>query len=337
MTADPVLLVKTSSLGDVIHLLPALTDAHRHHPEIRFHWLVEEAFAEIPAWHPAVERVIPVALRRWRRSPANRRTIGEIRRFLNNLRRDRYQRVIDAQGLIKSAFLTALARGEGLGPDRRSAREPVAAFFYRHPLPVPKNDHAVNRLRCLLADGLDYPRPRGPIDYGLSPPPSPLTADEKQVVFLHGTTWTSKHWPEPHWHRLAELAADAGVRVLLPWGNEREKNRARAIATAAPDHCRVLPKTDLATLAGLLAGADGVVAVDSGLGHLTAALATPGVHLYGPTDPKRTGAVGHNQIHLTGVCPEAPCLQRTCPLNDRHSPQPPCFRNLTPERVWNAL
>ena len=336
--AGTILLVKTSSLGDVLHLLPALTDAHHREPGRRFHWLVEEAFAEIPAWHPAVERVIPVALRRWRGQPLRAVAGGEVGRFVAGLRRHPYERIIDAQGLLKSALLTRLARGERIGLDAHSAREPVASRFYQRTIPVPRGAHAVTRLRRLLAAVLDYPCPEGPPDYGIRPPRRPDDRTERDgVVFLHGTTWPSKHWPEPFWRQLAALAAGDGVPVALPWGNDRERARAEAIARAAPDHCRVTGRMDLTQLAALLAGVRGVVAVDSGLGHLAAALGTPGVHLYGPTDPGLTGAMGVGQVHLGGDCRRAPCLQRTCPLAGDHPLQPPCFRPLTPERVWNTL
>ena len=126
-----VLLIKTSSLGDVIHTLPALTDAARAIPGIRFDWVVEEGFAEIPAWHPAVDAVIPVAIRRWRKKPLQAVRSGEWSNFKRRLRETQYDLVIDAQGLLKSAWLTRYARAEVVGLDKSSAREPLAARFYQ--------------------------------------------------------------------------------------------------------------------------------------------------------------------------------------------------------------
>ncbi|MCF5575439.1 lipopolysaccharide heptosyltransferase I, partial [Pseudomonas syringae] len=226
-----VLLIKTSSLGDVIHALPALTDAARALPGIRFDWVVEEGFAEIPAWHPAVDRVIPVAIRRWRKNLWQTFRSGEWRRFKDRLREQRYDLVIDAQGLFKSAWLTRYIDAPVAGLDRDSAREPVASRFYDRALPVARGQHAVERLRQLFAQALGYPLPVGMGDYGLKPlaaldgaPQAPF------VLFLHGTTWDTKHWPEVYWRQLAELMAARGFQVQLPWGNPTEKARAERIA-----------------------------------------------------------------------------------------------------------
>ncbi|HIQ53746.1 MAG TPA: lipopolysaccharide heptosyltransferase I, partial [Pseudomonas pachastrellae] len=144
-----VLLIKTSSLGDVIHTLPALTDAARAIPGIRFDWVVEEGFAEIPSWHPAVDAVIPVAIRRWRKKPLQAVRSGEWGNFKRRLRETQYDLVIDAQGLLKSAWLTRYARAEVVGLDKSSAREPLAARFYQRRLAVAWGQHAVERTRQL--------------------------------------------------------------------------------------------------------------------------------------------------------------------------------------------
>ena len=149
-----VLLVKTSSLGDVVHTLPALTDAQRAIPGIRFDWVVEEGFAEIPTWHPAVDQVIPVAIRRWRKSPWQTLRSGEWRRFKARLRETRYDLVIDAQGLLKSAWLTRYVKAPVAGLDRDSAREPLAARFYDRCYAVPREQHALERVRQLFAQAL---------------------------------------------------------------------------------------------------------------------------------------------------------------------------------------
>ena len=159
-----VLVVKMSSLGDVIHTLPALTDAAGSLPGIRFDWVVEEGFAEIPAWHSAVDAVIPVALRRWRQRPLRDFRGPEWRRARNRLRRPVYDAVIDAQGLLKSAFITRQVRAPRYGMDRKSVRERFACAVYDHKVPVPKTMHAVQRTRLLFARALGYPLPPGPGD-----------------------------------------------------------------------------------------------------------------------------------------------------------------------------
>ena len=142
-----VLLVKTSSLGDLIHSFPAITDAARALPGIRFDWLVEESFAEVPQWHPAVARVVPVAVRRWRRGWHRAWKSGELRAFRRDLRQQEYDLVLDAQGLLKSALPALLARGPRAGLDRSSAREGLAALFYQRRLPVARGQHAIERVR----------------------------------------------------------------------------------------------------------------------------------------------------------------------------------------------
>ncbi|MBF0182889.1 MAG: lipopolysaccharide heptosyltransferase I [Magnetococcales bacterium] len=327
-----ILLIKTSSLGDVLHLLPALSDARRFHPNLRFDWLVEEAFAEIPAWHPSVQRVIPVALRRWKKEPFLSVWRGEPQRFWRAIHLDRYDAVIDAQGLLKSAILGCLAHGRRYGYDFRSAREPLATLLYQAKEQVDRDLHALTRLRILFAAIFGYPLPRSPADYGLSKRFPRANDPSFDWIFIPGTTWKSKLWPQQHWQTLAALAAAEG-RVLLVWGTLDELTRAKQIAAVAPERIRVASKGSLSQLATALAAAKGVVAVDTGPGHLAAAVGTPVVGLYGPTDPQRTGSVGPQQRLLQGMCAQLPCRQRLCPLDDPS----PCLQALPPEMVWQAL
>ncbi|MCD5995003.1 lipopolysaccharide heptosyltransferase I [Pseudomonas sp. CDFA 602] len=342
-----VLLIKTSSLGDVIHAMPALTDAARALPGIRFDWVVEEGFAEIPAWHPAVDTVIPVAIRRWRKNLWQTFRSGEWRLFKHRVREQRYDLVIDAQGLFKSAWLTRYVDAPVAGLDSESAREPVASRFYDQPHSVARDQHAVERLRQLFAKALDYPLPSGIGDYGLNKPVThDSTATAPYVLFLHGTTWATKHWPELYWRQLAELMAARGLQVRLPWGNPAEKARAERIAEGL-DNAQVLPKLNLAGVAGVLASAQACVAVDTGIGHLAAALDVPTISLFGPTNPGLTGAYGKSQVHLASDYPSCvPCLQKKCTYQPTAEDQrrfdlkrewPPCFTRLNPERVAGQL
>ena len=317
-----VLLIKTSSLGDVIHSLPALTDAARAIPGIQFDWVVEEGFAEIPTWHPAVAQVIPVAIRRWRKHLWQTLKNGEWRRFKRRLGETRYDLVIDAQGLLKSAWLSRYVKAPVAGLDRASAREPLASRFYDRTYAVPRDQHALERVRQLFAQALDYPLPAGLGDYGLDRKQLADAAAQPYLLFLHGTTWASKHWPETYWRRLAERMDGLGWAIRLPWGNEVEKARAERLA-AGLAHAAVLPRLNLAGVAKVIAGARACVAVDTGLGHLAAALDVPCVSLYGPTLPGRVGAYGRGQVHLCASGPQAG-------LGDRERP---CFDDLLPERV----
>ena len=332
-----LLLIKTSSLGDLVHTLPALTDAARALPELRVDWVVEENFSEIPSWHPAVRWVIPIALRRWRRRPLRSLLGGEPKEFLASLRRLRYDRILDAQGLLlKSALVARLARGRRVGLDRSSAREPLSALAYQERIRVPWGQHAIERNRQLFAHALGYDCPDGEPDYGLSRLLPPRTALEPRLLFLHGTTWATKHWPEDYWRELAQLASAAGYQVRLPWGNAREMARAERLAAAAPG-ALVLPRLSLSEMAAELAAAAGVVGADTGLCHLAAALEVPAVTLYGATRPELTGTRGPGQAHLLADFPCAPCLKRSCAFTGDTQVEPACYASLPPTLVWDTL
>lgn len=332
-----VLVIKTSSLGDVIHTLPALTDAVKENPKLRFDWVVEKPFAEIPSWHSQVDKVIPLAWRSWRRSLFTRKTFQEGRVFLHHLRAERYEHIIDAQGLIKSAILTFLAKGRRFGLDWGSAREPLASFAYQKTCTVNFYQHAVLRMRQIFAQVFNYELPNTQPDYGVARSQflNPVK-EQDYLVFLHGTTWVTKLWPESYWQELASRAARKGLMVKLLWGSSEEELRAKRLAAFA-DNIVVLPRQDLRGSATVLANARAVVAVDTGLAHLAAALDVPTVSLYGPTNPEYTGAVGSNQLCLSTHFPCSPCLKRECTYQGHAAVQPACFSNLNPEQVWNAL
>lgn len=293
-----VLIVKTSSMGDVLHTLPALTDAMQAIPGIRFDWVVEEGFAQIPSWHEAVERVIPVAIRRWRKAWFSAPIKAERKAFRETLQAVRYDAVIDAQGLVKSAALvTRLAHGIKHGMDWQTAREPLASLFYNQRHHIARRQHAVERTRELFAKSLGYTKPQAQGDYAIARHfLTQASADsEPYVVFLHATTRDDKHWPEAHWRALISLLNESGLKVKLPWGAPHEEARAKRLAEGF-DFVEVLPRLSLEDIAHVLAGAKFVVSVDTGLSHLTAALDRPNITLYGPTDPGLIGGYGKNQI-----------------------------------------
>ncbi len=292
-----VLIVKTSSMGDVLHTLPALTDAMQAIAGIRFDWVVEEGFAQIPSWHEAVDRVIPVALRRWRKAWFSDPVKAERRAFRETLRAVHYDAVIDAQGLVKSAALvTRLAYGLKHGMDWQSAREPLASLFYNRRHHIAKQQHAVERTRELFAKSLGYSKPQTQGDYAIAQHfVKESTTGAPYAVFLHATTRDDKHWPEARWRDLLALMATSGLKIKLPWGAPHEEARARRLAEGF-DYVEVLPRLSLEKVARELAGARMVVSVDTGLSHMAAALDRPNFTLYGPTDPGLIGGYGKNQL-----------------------------------------
>ncbi|MBN0988369.1 lipopolysaccharide heptosyltransferase RfaC [Amphritea pacifica] len=322
-----VLIVKTSSMGDVIHTLPALTDAVNAIPGIRFDWVVEEGFAEIPQWHFAVDKVIPVAIRRWRKNLWKTFTSGEWKRYRAALSETDYDLVIDAQGLLKSAMLvTRYSRGVSCGYDKHSARESQAAWFYQRKINVSKDQHAVERTRQLFAGALGY-EIQGRGDFAIRKHFMPeQAAASDYLVFLHSTTRFDKHWPELYWLELIDKATTTGWKIKLPWGNPDEKARAERLARHN-DAVEVLPKLNLAQVTQVLAGAAGCVSVDTGLSHMAAALDRPNVILFGPTDPGLVGGYGKDQI----------CLEAKTQADSGRDVEPAVFANLTPEIVWRTL
>ncbi|MBB1202245.1 lipopolysaccharide heptosyltransferase RfaC [Enterobacteriaceae bacterium 89] len=292
-----VLIVKTSSMGDVLHTLPALTDAARAIPGIRFDWAVEEGFAQIPTWHESVDNVFPVAIRRWRKAWFSAPIKAERQAFRQKIQALKYDAIIDAQGLIKSAALvTRLARGTKHGMDWSSAREPLASLFYNRRHHIAKQQHAVERTRELFAKSLSYTKPEVQGDYAIAQHflSASGEAAEPYLVFLHATTRDDKHWPEARWRELLALLQGSGLKVKLPWGAAHEEARAKRLAEHY-DFVEVLPRMSLEKVAQILANARAVVSVDTGLSHLTAALDKPNFTIYGPTDPGLIGGYGQNQ------------------------------------------
>lgn len=331
-----VLLVKLSSLGDVVHTLPAVEDAARH--GVTFDWVVEEDFAAVPAMHRGVRNVIRSALRRWRR-PGERR-LREVRSFGRNLRHQSYDLVIDAQGLIKSALIASCSRGRvRAGFDRTSAREPAAALFYSRHAAVPmKECHAVERTRRLFAAAIGYDQPSEKPSFGLDV----QEEAEPYCVLVHGTTWESKHWPDAFWTHMASRVMQAGLTPILPWLSEAERRRAESVARQV-DGARAVGSMPLDDVADLLAHASAVVGVDTGLSHLSAALGRPTVGLFGPTDAQLTGCVGNRARNIQGDIACAPCLRRQCRYRGEalswrgETVEPACFARLNPDRVWTQV
>ncbi|MBS0246919.1 MAG: lipopolysaccharide heptosyltransferase I [Proteobacteria bacterium] len=300
-----ILFIKTSSLGDVIHHLPAVTDARRALPGAQISWVVEEAFAPLARLHPGVDDIIPVASRRWRKTLWSARTWHEIRRTCAALRVHRYDCVIDTQGLLRSGVIARVARGERHGYDRASIREPLATLFYDVRHVVSRELHAVERNRRLTALALGYEASGAP-DYNLSQ--MRLAAPAKPyVVLLHATAQAKKEWPVAHWIALGQSLAQADLSVVLPWGTEVERQRSETIAAAVPNSS-VPARAPLDQVARLIAGARCVVGVDTGLLHLAAALTVPLVAIFAGSQPKLTGPVGSGPMTVLGADGAPPSL-----------------------------
>ncbi|WP_425990604.1 lipopolysaccharide heptosyltransferase I [Afipia sp. DC4300-2b1] len=301
-----IIFIKTSSLGDVVHHMPAVTDAHLHAPDARLTWVVEEAFAPLARLHPAVSEVIPVSTRRWRSQLMRSETWSEVSAFKARLKSVKAEKVIDTQGLIRSALIARAASGERHGYDASSIKEPVASWFYDVKHAVARDQHAVMRNRTLTGLSLGY-RPDRAIDYGLIKPPR--SGDARYAVLFHGTSRASKEWREVDWIGAGKWLHAQGLEVVLPWGNERERLRSERLAQAIPGS-RILDRLPLDETAKVIANASLVVGVDTGLLHLAAAYEVPLIAVFLATDPGLTGPVGNGSITVVGGKDAYPSFER---------------------------
>ncbi len=338
-----ILVVKLTSMGDVLHLMPALSDLVKAEPGAVIDWMVEDSFAEIPKWHSSVERVIPVSTRKWRN--LRWENIKEFFDFVRELRSQSYDVVIDAQGLIKSASLARFAKlnpgGFRAGFSGASIKESPAARLYNRKAGVAREQHAIDRLRQLFSIIFAYTYPDDEPNYRLNLPKQVSNATDTVMMF-HGTTWASKHLPKALWREIVDQACDDGYRVKLAWGNERERQRAEWIAEDRPD-VTVLDRSSLTDLAQTISGIAGAIAVDTGLGHMAAALGVPCVSIYGSTNARLTGAKGENQTLIQSKYSCSPCMNKQCSKLTDKVLEPPCYKasesnsKLSAAAIWQTL
>jgi len=292
-----ILFIKTSSLGDVIHHMPAVTEARRQYPDAHIAWVVEEAFAPLARLHPGVSTVIPVASRRWRRAPFAASTWREVGAFRAAVRARSYDAVIDTQGLARTALIARAARGTRYGYDTGGVGELVAGWFCDRTSRVGRQVRAIERDRVLTGLARGYAM-RFPPGCGLQERIAQMPGH--YAVLLHATAQAGKEWPEANWIALGGQIAARGIEVLLPWGNDRERDRAERLKAAIPG-ARVPARQPLDAVAAMLAGARFVVGVDTGLVHLAAALNVPLVAIFTGSVPALTGPVGTAPLAVVGA------------------------------------
>ncbi len=298
-----ILLIKTSSMGDVIHNLPVVSDIVTRFPDAQIDWVVEENFADIPRLHPGVQRVIPVALRRWRKALFAGDTWSEMYEFHRVLRHENYDYAIDTQGLLKSALFTFCARGMRCGYNTASAREGLAAAAYDRRFEVATTLHAVERNRALVAQALGSVVSE-PLNYGIARP-SVINETHTTAVLLTATSRDDKLWPEAHWVALGCHLNARGLVCQLPGGSAIERERATRLARQIPNAI-ALPAQSLTALAHVLSGAQIVIGVDTGLVHLAAALGRPTVAIYCSSEPTLTGVLAATPFVNLGSSTHAP-------------------------------
>ena len=287
-----ILLVKTSSMGDIIHNMPLIADVRRHYPDAIIDWVVEETFAEIAALCPHIDQLIILPLRRWKKNLSSRRTWREFLELRRKLKAQRYDAILDTQALLKSAFISTWARGPSHGPNCKTAREPLAGLLYTYGYDISPKLHAVTRTRLVAATAFGYNLEKLPLVYDLRVPQAtlPIAPPSAFVLGFHSTARDAKLWPVTHWIALGKHLASRGLSLLLPWGSEAERVRAVAIAQQVPDAV-VLPKMSLSQLTCLIQHAKLTVGLDTGLMHIAVALDIPTLAIFCDTHIWQAGAM----------------------------------------------
>jgi heptosyltransferase-1 len=334
-----ILLVKMSSMGDIFHTFPAISDLKAHYPEVVIDWVVEDGFKEIVDWHPAINKAIPISLRRWMKA-RDGKSWNEFKAWKKELQSENYDVVIDAQGLLKSALVAKCAHAKIIkGFDSKSAREPIASFFYQKSFLVNKNQHAVERTRQLFGQVFGY-TPAVTLNFGINQNFSHVVKNPRKLMFIIGTSWVTKLWSSFHWQRLTAIAIEEGFDVEIMWGSTEERAIADSIIAACPAATRPLQRMTITAIAEKLVAAAGVIGLDTGFSHLAGALETPTIALYGATSPVKVGLIGEHTSNLQVEQPLTcmPCHKRQCKwLPESSHETPPCMNGIKPFNVWNTL
>ena len=348
-----ILIIKLTSLGDVIHTLTALSSLSNT-GTLKIDWLVAPEYQSLLALHPAIHRSIACPLRHWRGRYRQALQSGEVRQFLKNLREDSYDIIIDAQSALKTAVLSRLCRlnpgGRIIGYDKNNVREYGAHWAYHQKLPIDKQQHAIVRLIQLLNGALgaqtsasssesptksrDAQILKLNLDWSRLPNLS-ISLPKRFVLAIPNTTWPSKHWPDAHWLGVFNKIT---IPILIPAGNSHEQARAAELQQRAKQSDQqkqviCLPKMSLPELIQIIRHASLVISVDTGLGHLAAGLGTPAIHLYGPTNPNKIGARGENQILLKADYACGKDCKRRCGKPEFSIYSSACMAALRPEEV----
>ena len=295
-----ILIVKLSSLGDVVHAMPAVQDIRQALPDAQIDWVVERGFAPLVRRCEGVQRVIGCELRRWRKSPLGSQTRSQWRAFRDELRLEAYDAVIDVQGLTKSALVSRVAR-LAAGGKRFALANQTEGSSYEAPtrwaadvaIRIEPRVHAVARSRELCARALGYELP-ATLRFGLrggaaQSGEAGAGGAGRCVALVHGTSRDDKLWPESHWLELGRLLIAQGFTLGLPHGDDAERERSQRLAGVLGAAAQAWPRLDLGSLADRFAAGAGVIGVDSGLSHIAVALDKPHVQIYNFDTAWRTG------------------------------------------------
>ena len=295
-----VLIIKLTSMGDLMHALPALTDASKKIQDISFDWVVDENFSEVPLWHPKVKSVIPTDHRTWKKNFFSSNLISELRNIKSKLNDGSYDAVVDMQNNLKSSAVSFLIKKPVHGMDKSSVREYPSHLAYKFKHRVSKENHAISRQRQLLALSLDYQFDDQNFDYGIQSDrfeKPDFKLPSKYLFLVHNASWPTKMWSILFWQELIKLINLEGYVALLPSGSKEEFKRAQEIASISSD-ALVISRQSLNKTAYIIKNAKGSICSDTGLAHLSALIGRPSVTMYSVTDEKLIGTRGNNQTHI---------------------------------------
>tara|TARA_B110000014_G_scaffold264474_1_gene266539 strand:+ start:11859 stop:12830 length:972 start_codon:yes stop_codon:yes gene_type:complete len=296
-----VLLIKLSSMGDLMHAFPAISEASSHYPDIQFDWVVDTNFGEVPSWHPNVRNILISNHRNWKKQLFSISSLKELKILKNEINAEAYDFVIDMQNNIKSAFISYLYKGEVFGMDKNSVREYPAHWAYSKSTSISKELHAIQRQNILMSRALEYKPNKENFNYGVDKTKftkPKIEIPEEFVVIVQNASWHTKLWSKDNWRDLILYIEKLGFRSLLTSGNLQELDRASEITRKT--NAIALDLMSLNEISYIINEAKFCVCSDTGLAHLSALVGTPSITLYGPTNKDLIGTMGANQYHVVG-------------------------------------
>ena len=321
-----ILIVKPSSLGDVVHSLPFLNVVKTCFPKAEIHWVIAKGIENLLVGHSMIDKLVIIHKDMWKKITHAQRTVKEIKALLKSLKQEKYDLVIDLQGLLRSGIITKATHAP-IRVGFQEARE-GSRLFYSHKVKGGKNIHAVDRyLKIAAYLGCDISDIRFPFPSDSLSPLNRSLFPEDYAVIIPGARWKTKVWPAEKFGKLASKLSLKSVVV----GSKSDIEAADTIVLLSQDKSTSLAgKTDLKELVEVIRYAQFVVSNDSGPMHIAAALNIPVFAIFGPTDQTRTGPYGkgHTIIREDVTC--APCFKKTC--NDMK-----CMNNLSVEKVYHLV
>ena len=289
-------------MGDLMHALPAVSEAKEQIDDISFDWVVDTNFASVPSWHPSVDEIIETDHRNWKKQFFSYTSRKSIKKVINKINESNYDLVVDMQNNLKSAFISYVIKHDVIGMDAKSVREFPAHLAYSKKVFVDKSVHAIERQKILLGKSLNYDYKRSKVDYGVNydlfEKPK-INLPHNYYVLVQNASWLTKQWSVENWQNLIKYLEERDINMLLPSGSLEEYKRAKQIS-AISHKAKALDLMPLNEIAYVIKNADFCIASDTGLAHLSALSGTPSITLYGPTKTSLIGTNGVNQRHLIG-------------------------------------